>query len=160
MEKRWSYKRALELADTIMKETGIPTVNMKSDADSDLEFSEVIHVSNKKLEQYLVIYGGFKGQLEQRVADIETKRAAIEAQFNENYNIAFADLLSSYEGRKPTKDECRGIIMKSNEGLAQLQRDLIDITTVKNKLDAQLRLYTQCWATVSRIVALRTQGND
>ena len=50
--------------------------------------------------------------------------------------------------------------MKSNEGIAQLQRDLIDVTTIKNKLDAQLRLYTQCWATVSRIVALRTQGND
>lgn len=160
MEKKWSYKKALELADIVMKETGIPNVNMSTDADADLNFIDVIHVSNKKLEQYLVIYGGFKGQLEQRVADIETKRAAIEAQVTENYNIAFADLLSSYEGRKPTKDECRGIIMKSNEALAQLQRDLIDITTVKNKLDAQLRLYTQCWATVSRIVALRTQGND
>ena len=160
MEKRWSHKRALELADTVMKQTGIPKVNMNSDADADLNFIDVIHVSNKKLEEFLVIYGGFKGQLEQRVADIETKRAAIEAQFSENYNIAFADLLASYEGRKPTKDECRGIIMKSNEGLAQLQRDLIDITAVKNKLDAQLRLYTQCWATVSRIVALRTQGND
>ena len=160
MEKRWSYQRALELADTVMKQTGIPKVNMNSDADADLNFIDVIHVSNKKLEEFLVIYGGFKGQLEQRVADIETKRAAIEAQFSENYNIAFADLLASYEGRKPTKDECRGIIMKSNEGLAHLQRDLIDITAVKNKLDAQLRLYTQCWATVSRIVALRTQGND
>ena len=123
MEKRWSYQRALELADTVMKQTGIPKVNMNSDADADLNFIDVIHVSNKKLEEFLVIYGGFKGQLEQRVADIETKRAAIEAQFSENYNIAFADLLASYEGRKPTKDECRGIIMKSNEGLAQLQRD-------------------------------------
>lgn len=91
---------------------------------------------------------------------METRRVAIEAQFTENYNIAFADLLASYQGRKPTKDECRGIIMKSNEGLAQLQRDLIDVTTIKNKLDSQLRLYTQCWATVSRIVALRTQGNE
>ena len=160
MEKKWSYKRALQLAEEVMKETGIPNITMDANADANLDFIDVIHASNKKLEEYLVIYGGFKVQLEQRVADIETKRAAIEAQVTENYNIAFAELLASHEGRKPTKDECRGIIMKSNEGIAQLQRDLIDVTTIKNKLDAQLRLYTQCWATVSRIVALRTQGND
>ena len=160
MEKKWSYKRALELAEDMLKETGIPNVKIDTDADLELNFMDVILVSNKKLEQYLTIYGGFKGQLEQRVADMETRRVAIEAQFTENYNIAFADLLASYQGRKPTKDECRGIIMKSNEGLAQLQRDLIDVTTIKNKLDSQLRLYTQCWATVSRIVALRTQGNE
>ena len=105
MEKKWSYKRALQLAEEVMKETGIPNITMDANADANLDFIDVIHASNKKLEEYLVIYGGFKGQLEQRVADIETKRAAIEAQVTENYNIAFAELLASHEGRKPTKDE-------------------------------------------------------
>jgi hypothetical protein len=160
IQKRWGYQDSIDLADEALKEAGIPKVIMDGNADAELNFIDVLHASQEKLEKYLVIYGGFKGQLEQRVADIETKRAAMDAQFTENYNIAYAELLSQTEGKKPTKDECRGIIMKSIEPLAKLQRDLIDVTAVMNKLEAQLRLYTQCWATVSRIVALRTKGID
>tara|TARA_R110002020_G_scaffold163334_1_gene349362 strand:+ start:1402 stop:1884 length:483 start_codon:yes stop_codon:yes gene_type:complete len=160
MEKRWSYQDSIKLANEALKEAGIPKVVMDGNADAELNFIDVLHASPEQLEKYLVIYGGFKGQLEQRVSDTETKRAAMEAQFTENYNIAYADLLSQVEGKKPTKDECRGIIMGSIEPLAKLQRELIDVTAIMNKLESQLRLYTQCWATVSRIVALRTKGID
>ena len=50
MEKKWSYKRALQLAEEVMKETGIPNITMDANADANLDFIDVIHASNKKLE--------------------------------------------------------------------------------------------------------------
>ena len=162
MKKRWSYTNAIDGAENYIGNLSIPTFGMSLDTpDADLKFSDVIHASVTKLEEYLVVYGGYKSLLEQHVADIEARKGAMEAQFDEGYNVAMYQVAEEHVGkgeRKPTKEQLRGEIMLSRESLAKLRRDVIDITTLYTSLLGQLKLYTSAFATVSRIVSLRTQA--
>ena len=50
--------------------------------------------------------------------------------------------------------------MNTNKGLAELFKKMTEMEAAKTYEEGRLRLYTQCWNTVSRIVALRTKGID
>jgi len=160
MEKRWSYQDAIVFAKQERKDHPVPWVEINQNADETLDFGEVNSASNKELEAYLAIYGGNKAILEQVVASHQMKLGAMQAQFEEGYNVAFAQVMQDAVGKKPTRDEARGIIMSTNKGLAELFKKMTEMEAAKTYEEGRLRLYTQCWNTVSRIVALRTKGID
>jgi|TARA_Y100000004_G_scaffold180094_1_gene224352 hypothetical protein len=160
MEKRWSYQDAIAFAKQERKDHPVPWVEINQNADETLDFGEVNSASNKELEAYLAIYGGNKAILEQVVASHQMKLGAMQAQFEEGYNVAFAQVMKDAIGKKPTRDEARGIIMNTNKGLAELFKKMTEMEAAKTYEEGRLRLYTQCWNTVSRIVALRTKGID
>ena len=160
MEKRWSYQDAIAFAKQERKDHPVPWVEINQNADETLDFGEVNSASNKELEAYLAIYGGNKAILEQVVASHQMKLGAMQAQFEEGYNVAFAQVMKDAVGKKPTRDEARGIIMNTNKGLAELFKKMTEMEAAKTYEEGRLRLYTQCWNTVSRIVALRTKGID
>jgi|TARA_R100000805_G_C3587185_1_gene89725 hypothetical protein len=160
MEKRWSYQDAIAFAKQERKDHPVPWVEINQNADETLDFGEVNSASNKELEAYLAIYGGNKAILEQVVASHQMKLGAMQAQFEEGYNVAFAQVMKDAIGKKPTRDEARGIIMNTNKGLADLFKKMTEMEAAKTYEEGRLRLYTQCWNTVSRIVALRTKGID
>tara|TARA_R100001460_G_scaffold13623_3_gene30715 strand:+ start:1862 stop:2344 length:483 start_codon:yes stop_codon:yes gene_type:complete len=160
MEKRWSYQDAIAFAKRERKDHPVPWVEINQNADETLDFGEVNSASNKELEAYLAIYGGNKAILEQVVASHQMKLGAMQAQFEEGYNVAFAQVMQDAVGKKPTRDEARGIIMNTNKGLAELFKKMTEMEAAKTYEEGRLRLYTQCWNTVSRIVALRTKGID
>ena len=158
MEKRWGYQDAIEFAKQERQDHPVPWVKINQNADETLDFGEVNGASNKELEAYLAIYGGNKAILEQVVASHQMKLGAMHAQFDEGYNVAFAQVMKEATGKKPTRDEARGIIMSTNKGLADLFKKMTEMEAAKTYEEGRLRLYTQCWNTVSRIVALRTKG--
>ena len=160
MEKRWSYQDAIAFAKQERKDHPVPWVEINQNADETLDFGEDNSASNKELEAYLAIYGGNKAILEQVVASHQMKLGAMQAQFEEGYNVAFAQVMKDAIGKKPTRDEARGIIMNTNKGLAELFKKMTEMEAAKTYEEGRLRLYTQCWNTVSRIVALRTKGID
>ena len=160
MEKRWSYQDAIAFAKQERKDHPVPWVEINQNADETLDFGDVNSASNKELEAYLAIYGGNKAILEQVVASHQMKLGAMQAQFEEGYNVAFAQVMKDAVGKKPTRDEARGIIMNTNKGLAELFKKMTEMEAAKTYEEGRLRLYTQCWNTVSRIVALRTKGID
>ena len=160
MEKRWSYQDAIAFAKQERKDHPVPWVEINQNADETLDFGEVNSASNKELEAYLAIYGGNKAILEQVVASHQMKLGAMQAQFEEGYNVAFAQVMKDAIGKKPTRDEARGIIMNTNKGLAELFKKMTEMEAAKTYEEGRLRLYTQCWVTISRIVALRTKGID
>ena len=160
MEKRWSYQDAIDFAKQERKDHPVPWVEINQNADETLDFGDVNSASNKELEAYLAIYGGNKAILEQVVASHQMKLGAMQAQFEEGYNVAFAQVMKDAVGKKPTRDEARGIIMSTNKGLAELFKKMTEMEAAKTYEEGRLRLYTQCWNTVSRIVALRTKGID
>ena len=160
MEKRWSYQDAIAFAKQERKDHPVPWVEINQNADETLDFGDVNSASNKELEAYLAIYGGNKAILEQVVASHQMKLGAMQAQFEEGYNVAFAQVMKDAVGKKPTRDEARGIIMNTNKGLADLFKKMTEMEAAKTYEEGRLRLYTQCWNTVSRIVALRTKGID
>ena len=160
MEKRWSYQDAIAFAKQERKDHPVPWVEINQNADETLDFGEVNSASNKELEAYLAIYGGNKAILEQVVASHQMKLGAMQAQFEEGYNVAFAQVMKDAIGKKPTRDEARGIIMNTNKGLADLFKKMTEMEAAKTYEEGRLRLYAQCWNAVSRIGALRTKGID
>ena len=164
MRKRWSYEDAVVQAKDYVGNLAVPGFKLDvAKPDSDLNFADVMRASNKQLVDYLVIYGGAKSLLEQNVADLEARRGAMEAQFDEGYNIAMFQLNGKYEAenkKKPTKEQMRGEILMTNPSLMDLRRNTIEINTVYQKVLGELKLYTSAYATVSRVVAIRTQAYE
>ena len=161
MEKRWGYQNAIDFAkqerDSI---PNVPWVQFQQDAADTLDFADVIGATNKELDVFLAVYGGTKAILEQVVASHEMKHGAMQAQFEEEYNAAFAKVMQEAKGKKPTRDEARGMIMSSNKHLIELFKRKTEMEAAKKYEEGRLKLYTQCWVTISRIVALRTKGID
>ena len=93
MEKRWGYQDAIEFAKQERQDHPVPWVKINQNADETLDFGEVNGASNKELEAYLAIYGGNKAILEQVVASHQMKLGAMHAQFDEGYNVAFAQVM-------------------------------------------------------------------
>ena len=120
MTDKWSYQNAIDYAKQERKEHPIPWVKISQDADKDLDFADVITANNKELAMFMSVYGGNKAILEQVVATHEMKLGAMKAQFDEGYNVAFAEVIQNAKGKKPTRDEARGIIMGSNKFLGEL----------------------------------------
>ena len=54
----------------------------------------------------------------------------------------------------------RGEVLMTNHALMDLRRDCIDINTAYQKVLGELKLYTSAYATVSRVVAIRTQAYE
>ena len=105
MEKRWGYQDAIEFAKQERQDHPVPWVKINQNADETLDFGEVNGASNKELEAYLAIYGGNKAILEQVVASHQMKLGAMNAQFDEGYNVAFAQVMKDATGKKPTLKE-------------------------------------------------------
>lgn len=74
------------------------------------------------------MYGGYKGYLETRVADIEAIVGVLDASFNESYHTALFKVTQEYDEqgkKKPTREELRGEILTKYETLRDLRKDLI-----------------------------------
>lgn len=164
MRKRWSYGDAIQQANDYVANLSIPKVVLDTNRpETELDFSKVMTASAKELSDYLVVYGGLKGLLEQHVADLEARKGAMEAQFEEAYNIAMFKVADKYRienQRKPSKENLRGEVLMTNPALMDLLRECINMKTVYQKTLGELRLYTSAYATVSRVVALRTKSYE
>ena len=141
----------------------IPNFNMDLTPREDLDFSNLMNAENPQLETYLTMYGGYKAYLETKVADIEATVGAFDAAFSEGYNTALYKVTKEYEEtgkKKPTKEELRGEILSKFTSLKEQKQELIDQQTILKKITGLLNTYTTAYNTVSRVVALRTYGQQ
>ena len=162
MEKRegkWSPFKAITQADKFIEDLMVPSIGKELAADQNLDFPNLMNADNKKLEQFLTMYGGIKMYLETQLADIEATKNALDAAFNESYSTAVYRLAEEREeeGKKKfTRDELRGAVLDKYEALKELRRDIIEQETVHRKVTSLKEAYDQGFQTVSIIVALRT----
>ena len=100
-ETQWTPMKALGKSAQYLQTLNVPEFKTNLE-DSGLEYGNLLNCDNKQLEEYLLVYGGFKAYLEGQVSDAVTKSNAIEAAFNEGYATAIyriADERES-EGKK------------------------------------------------------------
>ena len=158
-----SAKTALEFAQNFVDELAIPIIGKEVTKEYSLDFSNLMDADNKQLEEFLTMYGGYKGYLETKISDIEATVGALEAAFTESYNTALFKIAKEYEDnnkKKPTKEELRGEIFSRFDALKELKRDLIEEQALLKRISGLLNTYTTAYNTVSRIVALRTYGQQ
>ena len=162
MEK-WTPENSVKKAQNEIDMLGIPTFKVDLSEREDLSFSDLMNVDNRQLEDLLTMYGGYQAYLETNVSDIEATVGALEAAFTESYNTALYKVVKEYEDsnkKKPTKEELRGEIFSRFDALKELKRDLIEEQALLKRISGLLNTYTTAYNTVSRIVALRTYGQQ
>ena len=162
MEK-WTPENSVKKAQNEIDMLGIPNFKVDLSEREDLNFSDLMNVDNSRLEDFLTMYGGYKGYLETKISDIEATVGALEAAFTESYNTALFKIAKEYENnnkKKPTKEELRGELFSRFDALKELKQQLIDKEVLYKKTSGLLSTYTTAYSTVSRVVALRTYGNQ
>ena len=126
----------------------------------ELVFSELANATDKELEKYLTIYGGYNAFLQTKIADIEAVLGALEASFSEGYSKAAYTVSKEHEqkgNKRPTNDLIRGQVLDYFDALAQLKKDIIEQTAEVKRLRGLLETYKEAYGTVSRVVTLRTK---
>ena len=158
-DTKWTPMKALGNVARRVDGLGIPVFNPDLPEYEDLNFSDLANSSDKDLERFLTMYGGYNAFLQTKVADIEATVGALEASFSEGYSKASFLLSMEHEkaGRKKaTKDELKGEIMERYDALIQLRRDIIEQTAELKRLRGLLDTYKEAYGTVSRVVTIRT----
>ena len=162
-QTKWTPMKALGRAQKELDSLGLPVFTVDLSERIDLNFSKLMGYDNKELEDFLTMYGGYKGYLETKVSDIEATVGALDAAFTEGYNTALFKVAQEYdqqEKKKPTREELRGEIISRFDSLRELKRELIEQQALLKKMSGLLSTYTTAYNTVSRVVALRTYGNQ
>ena len=106
-DTKWTPMKALGNVARRVDGLGIPVFNPDLPEYKDLNFSDLANSSDKDLERFLTMYGGYNAFLQTKVADIEATVGALEASFSEGYSKASFRLSMEHEkaGRKKaTKD--------------------------------------------------------
>ena len=162
-DSKWSPFKAIGQADKFIADLMVPSIGKELAADQNLDFPNLMNADNKKLEQFLTMYGGIKMYLETQLADIEATKNALEAAFNESYATAIYRFVEEREeeGKKKfTQNELRGAVLDKYESLKELRRDIIEQEAIHRKVSGLKEAYGQGFQTVSRVVSLRTFGGN
>ena len=166
MEKRdtkWSPFKALSEADQFINDLSVPPLGKEITKEYGLDFTNLMNADNKKLEEFLTMFGGYRSYLESQLSDITAKKSAIEAAFDEGYAAAIYRLAEERESegkKKLTREEVRGAALTRYDSLRELRREVIEQEAVHTKVSGLLNAYKAAYDAVSRIVTLRTLGRD
>ena len=162
-ETKWSPIKALGRAQREIEDMGVPKLNVDLEEREHLDFSDLMNSSNRELEEFLIVYGGYKAYLETRVADVKAKRSALSAAFDEGYATALSRIAEEreLEGKKKlTRDEIRGVALDNYSQLKELRQEIIEQEALEIQVDGLLNTYTTAYNTVSRVVTLRMDNSQ
>jgi len=160
-DTQWTPMKALGKAQKQIEELSVPLFGKDITKEYQLNFSNLMNEDNRKLEEYLTAYGGYKAYLETQLADISSKKNALEAAFDEGYATAIFRLAEEREEegkKKLTREEVRGAAMSKYDQLKELRREVIEQEVVHTRVAGLLSAYKAAYDAVSRIVTLRTYG--
>ena len=144
-ETKWSPIKALGRAQREIEDMGVPKLNVDLEEREHLDFSDLMNSSNKELEEFLIVYGGYKAYLETRVADVKAKKSALSAAFDEGYATALSRIAEEreVEGKKKlTRDEIRGVALDNYSQLKELRQEIIEQEALEIQVDGLLNTYT------------------
>ena len=161
--KKWTPIKALGKAQRHIDDLMVPALGKDIIKEYGLEFSNLMNEDNRKLEEFLTAYGGYKAYLETQVSDVSSKKNALEAAFDEGYATAIFKLAEERENegkKKLTREEVRGAAMSTYEQLRELKREIIEQDAIHTRVTGLLSAYKAAYDAVSRIVTLRTYGTD
>ena len=166
MQKRdsnWSPMKALGSASRYVDSLMVPTLGVNLEDREHLEFSDLMNSTNKELEEFLVVYGGYKAYLESQISDAQAKKNALIAAFEEGYATAVSRVADEREEagkKKLTREEVRGAVMDKYDSLKELKREIIEQEAVETRITGLLNTYTTAYNTVSRVVTIRMDNTQ
>ena len=159
MTQSWTPMKALGKVNRQVDELMVPAFQADLSEHPNLDFSNIMNADPRKLEEFLVLYGGYKAYLESQLADVDSAKSALKAAFDEGFATAVYKISEDREAegkKKFTRDEIRGAATSLYPQLRELSREIIEQEALHAKLGGLLSAYSSAYHTVSRIVSLRT----
>ena len=159
MTEKWSPMKALGKVNKSVAELMIPPFQADLSEHPTLEFSNLMNADPRALEEFLVLYGGYKAYLESQLADIDSAKSALKAAFEEGFATAVYKISEDREAegkKKFTRDEIRGAATSLYPQLRHISREIIEQQALHTKISGLLNAYSSAYHTVSRIISLRT----
>tara|TARA_R110000824_G_scaffold341027_1_gene527497 strand:+ start:142 stop:642 length:501 start_codon:yes stop_codon:yes gene_type:complete len=160
--QKWDPMRAVENAQKEIDSLGFPALK-ELEAPEHLSLSEVHNSSDKKLEEYLVLYGGSTAYMEIVVSKDEAIIGVLEAVYNEGDSRAAYKLIIEYEEagkKKPTNDQIHNEVVSRFRELREQKREIVSYQVALKLKTSRLKAYSKLYDTVSRVVGLRTYGRQ
>ena len=157
-DTRWSPIKALGKVKNQVADMGVPDLKIDLEEREHLDFSDLMNSSNRELEEFLIVYGGYKAYLETRISDVKAKKSALSAAFDEGYATALSRIVDEreVEGKKKlTREEIRGEALDNYPQLKELRQEIIEQESLEIQVEGLLNTYTTAYNTVSRVVTLR-----
>jgi len=151
--------KILDNADRFLEDLIVPKFRMNLEDEPSLNFSSLMDADRRALEEFLAVYGGYKAYLECQIADVEAKKTALEAYFDDGYYKAAYRMNNDREEKgqkKFTREEVRGAVLDTFSELWDVRQQVIEQEAVYIKVKGLLTSYTSAFNAVSRVVALRT----
>jgi|TARA_R110000824_G_scaffold247932_2_gene437011 hypothetical protein len=163
LEPKWTPMKALTKADEYIKNLPVQPISIGWTKEYDVDFSNLMNSSNRELETFITMFGGYRAYLETELAGITAKKGALEAAFDEGFATASYTVSRDREEggqKKLTKEELRGAILLTYDGLRELRRDVIELEVAYTRVGGLLNTYKAAYDAVSRVVTLRTMSKD
>ena len=151
--------KTLDKADRFLEDLLVPKFQMNLEDEPSLNFSSLMDADRRALEEFLAVYGGYKAYLECQIADVEARKTALEAYFDDGYYKAGYRMNNDREEKgqkKFTREEVRGAVLDSFPELWEVRQQVIEQEAIYVKVKGLLTSYTSAFNAVSRVVALRT----
>lgn len=154
------YENIVETSERFIKDLNIPDIDTSSLIEKKkLSLSNLAASTNKQLEEYISVFGGYLVYVKLQLADLAARKGAIRSIYDEALSRKMSKLEQAYEAkRKPTKEALHGEAMESSDDLKQLQRQMIELETAAIRLEGIKDAYDTGYFAISRVVALRTKG--
>ena len=146
----------LRRVDSYFEQLELPQLEADLEAPKIIAISDLEDCTNKDLENYLLLFGGFRSYLDTKLASVESRKTILEASFEEGLNRMLYILEEKYgdEGRRrPNKESLRGEAIASNSSLKRTRQELIEEEGMYVRLSGIRNAYKSMYDAVSRVVA-------
>ena len=153
----------LRRVDSYFEQLELPQLEADLEAPKIIAISDLEDCTNKDLENYLLLFGGFRSYLDTKLASVESRKTILEASFEEGLNRMLYILEEKYgdEGRRrPNKESLRGEAIASNSSLKRTRQELIEEEGMYVRLSGIRNAYKSMSDAVSRVVALRVSSGE
>ena len=153
----------LRRVDSYFEQLELPQLEADLEAPKIIAISDLEDCTNKDLENYLLLFGGFRSYLDTKLASVESRKTILEASFEEGLNRMLYILEEKYgdEGRRrPNKESLRGEAIASNSSLKRTRQELIEEEGMYVRLSGIRNAYKSMYDAVSRVVAFRVSSGE
>ena len=153
----------LRRVDEYFDRLDLPKLEADVEAPKVISISDLEDCTNKDLENYLLLFGGFRSYLDAKLASVESRKTILEATFEEGLNRMLYLLEEKYgeEGRRrPNKESLRGEAIATNSSLKRTRQESIEAEGMYIRLAGIRNAYKSMYDAVSRVVALRVSSGE
>jgi len=156
------YDGVIVKSNQYLKDLGIPEIDVSTISQKkNISLGNLPSSTNKQLEEYISVFGGYLVYVKLQLADLTSRKGALDAIFDEALSRKVSELDRKYTSsgaKRVLREVLHGEAMESSEDLKKIKLQKIELEATISKLNGIKDAYDTAYFAVSRVVSLRTTG--